>query len=71
MGGVIGEKVGMARDGPELDPLRVQTQLRAWCKIIKNEVPTRSNPPKSGKIYPDPTRGSIRPEDNSVSTTIF
>ena len=33
MGGVIGEKVGMGRDGPELDPLRVQTQLRA-CFVM-------------------------------------
>ena len=32
MGGVIGEKVGMGRDGPELDPLRVQTQLLACVK---------------------------------------
>ena len=33
MGGVIGEKMGMGRDGPELDPLRVQTQLRACTRV--------------------------------------
>ena len=36
MGGVIGEKVGMGRDGPELDPLRVQTQLRA-CHRLRSQ----------------------------------
>ena len=35
MGGVIGEKVGMGRDGPELDPpesTNPATGLTVWCR---------------------------------------
>ena len=49
MGGVIGEKVGMGRDGLELDPLRVQTQLRACCRPCNAGGPERVGDPKGPK----------------------
>ena len=69
MSGVIGEKAGMGRDGPELDPPESTNLATGMVQNKKPEVPNRSNPPKSGQIYPDPRVHP--PEDNSVSNTIF
>ena len=48
MGGEFGEKVGLGRDGPELDPpLRVQTQLWA-CRRRKMETVAKA----AGATFP-------------------
>ena len=38
MGGVIGEKVEMGRDGPELDPPESTNPATAWKQVCNHPI---------------------------------